>query len=406
MSRSHDPERRALLRAGLYGAGFGLGMPSLFRDAAWASPAERERILVVVELSGGCDGLNTVAPIGDDAYAKARPKIAIEPDEALRLDEHFSLHPRLFGLHNLWKRDEVAIVHGCGYPNPDRSHFTSMRYWHTAAPHRAEARGWVGRYADNAWPKGRSSGLVNLADQESQAIRSFDQAPIVFSDPAKYLRRGDAESQDLYARLSESGASRRDMLGFVRNIAATARETSQSVRKATSGYETPVHYGAAFTPLASGLKNVAALLDANFPAQVYYLPTPGWDTHSAQTDRHNNLHLYLGDALEAFQKDLDRQGRAADVMTLVFTEFGRRVSENESGGTDHGTATPMFWIGQHAKAGFHGEAPSLTALDEQDDLIFTTDFRRVYASVLEEWLGLPSAAPILGSGFEPLAITG
>jgi uncharacterized protein (DUF1501 family) len=406
MSRPHDPERRALLRAGLYGAGLGLGVPTLFRDVAWASPAGRERILVVVELSGGCDGLNTVAPIGDDAYAKARPKIALDPAETLRLDDHFALHPRLFGLHNLWKQDRVAIVHGCGYPDPDRSHFTSMRYWHTAAPHRAEARGWVGRYADARWPEGRTSSLVNLAEQESQAIRSFEQAPIVFSDPAKYLRRGEAESRDLYARLSESGASRRDMLGFVRNIAATARETSQSVRKATSSYETPVHYGAAFAPLARGLQNVAALLEADFPAQVYYLPTPGWDTHSAQSDRHNNLHLYLGDTLEAFQKDLDRQGRAADVMTLVFTEFGRRVHENESGGTDHGTATPMLWIGERAKAGLHGKAPSLTELDEQDDLIFTTDFRRVYASVLEEWLGLAESSPILGARFEPLGLTG
>ncbi len=416
----HDPERRTLLRAGLYGAGLGLAVPSLLRDAAWAAPAasatadsapaasapDRARILVVVELSGGCDGLNTVAPIADDAYRKARPKIALEPDEALALDDRFALHPRLFGLHNLWKQERVAIVHGCGYPNPDRSHFTSMRYWHTAAPHRAEARGWVGRYADAAWPEGREASIVNMAAQESQAVRSFEQAPIVFSDPRKYLRRGNPAAEDIYAKLSESGASRRDMLGFVRHIAATARDTSQAVRLATAGYRTPVHYGPAFAPLASGLKNVAALLEADFPAQIYYLATPGWDTHSAQSDRQNNLHLALGDAVEAFQKDLDRQGRAADVMTLVFTEFGRRVHENESGGTDHGTATPMFWIGERARAGFHGEAPSLTELDEQEDLIFTTDFRRVYASVLEQWLGTPDPAAVLGDRFEPLALTG
>ena len=320
----------------------------------------------------------------------------------LRLDDHFALPPRLFGLHNLWKQERVAIVHGCGYPNPDRSHFMSMRYWHTAAPHRAEPRGWVGRYADSAWPAGRKAGLVNLAAQESPAVRSFQQAPIVFADPEKYARRGDPAAEDLYVKLSEAGASRRDMLGFVRNMAATARQTSRSVREATGAYETPVAYGPGFQPLGRGLKNVAALLDADFPARVYYVATPGWDTHSAQTDRQNNLHLYLGDSLEAFQKDLDRLGRSGDVMTLVFTEFGRRVGENQSGGTDHGTATPMLWIGQHAKAGFHGQAPSLTELDEQDDLVFTTDFRRVYASMLEQWMGVADPSAILGEGFEPL----
>jgi len=400
-----------LLRAGLYGAGFGMTVPALLRNAAWAAPGVssadtgRERILVVVELTGGCDGLNTVAPVGDDAYAKARPKLAIDPDEALRLDDVFSLHPRLIGLHDLWKRDRLAIVHGCGYPDPDRSHFTSMRYWHTAAPHHAEPRGWIGRYADATWPGGRTAGLVNLAGQESPAIRSFEQAPIVFDDPAKYQRLGNAASEDLYQKLSGAGASRRDMLGFVRHIAATARATSQSVRAATAAYRTPVHYGAGFVPLARGLRNVAALLHADFPARVYYVATPGWDTHSAQTSRHDNLHLYLGDALEAFQKDLDRQGREASVMTLVFTEFGRRVAENASGGTDHGTATPMMWIGQHARPGLHGAAPSLTELDDPGDLIFTTDFRRVYASVLESWLGVPDAAAILGDHYAPLEIT-
>jgi len=402
--------RRAFLRAGLAGAGFALGLPGLWGRAAFAQTAAtlagpasgRERVLVVVELAGGNDGLNTVAPVGHDVYRRLRPKLALKRESTLRLDDAFGLHPRAVGLANLFERGRLAIVHGCGYPEPDRSHFTAMRYWHTAAPHRGEERGWVGRAADALWPAGRKAALVSLGEQESLALRSQHQGAIVFADPDAYQRNGDPGAAALYAKLVGEGASRRETLDFVRQVARVASETSEQVRAATARYRTSVSYGTPFPTITRDLRNVAALVAADFPARVYYLSFSGFDTHSAQTERQQLLLQYLADALEGFQKDLDRIGRASNVLVLAFSEFGRRVEENASGGTDHGTAGPMFLVGAPVIGGLHGTFPDLADLDD-GDLRFTMDFRRVYATALA-WLGVETPGALLGGEFEPLAV--
>jgi uncharacterized protein (DUF1501 family) len=390
--------RRGFLRASL-AASFGLGMPALFRRAALA--AERERVLVVVELAGGNDGLNTIVPVRSDLYYALRPKLAIARASALRLDDEFGLHPRAIGLANLFGEGRLAVVHGCGYPEPDRSHFTAMRYWHTGAPHRGEERGWLGRAADGLWPEGREAGVVGFGEQEGLALRSHRQGAIVFADPNEFQRRGDAGAEALYQRLVAGGASRREALGFVREVARVAADSSRRVREACARYATPVSYGAQFPSVSRDLRNTAALIAADFPARVYYASYSGFDTHGAQLERQQLLLQYAADALEGFSKDLDRMGRADDVLVLVFSEFGRRVEENASGGTDHGAAGPMLLLGKPVRGGLHGAFPSLAELDD-GDLRFSTDFRRVYATALA-WLGVAPES-VLGAGFEPLPL--
>jgi uncharacterized protein (DUF1501 family) len=390
--------RRDFLRASLAGT-LGLSLPLLFQRAALA--AERERVLVVVELAGGNDGLNTVVPVRDDHYRRLRPTLALAREQTLRLDDGFGLHPRAIGLANLFGAGRLAVVHGCGYPEPDRSHFTALRYWHTAAPHRGEERGFLGRAADALWPAGREAALVGLGEQESLALRSHGQGAIVFADPAQYQRRGEPGAGALYQRLVEAGASRRDTLAFVREVARVAADSSGRVREACARYQTPVSYGASFPTISRDLRNVAALLDAGFPARVYYLSFSGFDTHGAQRERQQLLLQYAADALEGFSRDLDRIGRANEVLVLAFSEFGRRVAENASGGTDHGAAGPMFLAGAPVVGGLHGTPPDLGDLDD-GDLRFSTDFRRVYATALA-WLGAPPA-DVLGPGFAPLPL--
>ena len=395
MNTPHDATRRRFLQASLGMLGAGVAVPQVFARAAGAATAdalagataERERILVVIELAGGNDGLNTVVPVEDDRYYRARPRLGIAKDETLRLEDGFGLHPRMVGVHNLWRDGRVAIVHGCGYPDPDRSHFTSMRYWHTGAPHRGEARGWVGRLADARWPGGPTGALVNFGERESLAVRSAKQAPIIFADPTNYVRHGDPGAAATYAGLTAAGASKREAVDFVRHIARTATDTQRLVREATEGYETPVSYGVPFPTVSRDLRNTAALIAADFPARVYYVSFSGFDTHSAQESPHQLLLQYFADAVEGFQKDLDRLGRADDVLMLGFSEFGRRVEENQSGGTDHGTASPMWLIGKPVAGGLHGTPPDLGDLDT-GDLRYTTDFRRVYGTALE-WMGAP-----------------
>lgn len=397
--------RRDLLQAGLAGA-VGTALPSLWRGSALAM-TEPGPILVVVELAGGNDGLNTIVPYRDDAYYRARPKIALERKSVLRIDDDFGFHPRLVGLRKLWDEERVAIVHGCGDPKPTRSHFSAMARWHTGVPAGAERLGWVGRLADARWPDGRTNTIVNIATQESLAVRSARHAPIVFQDPKSFAREASPGGHSVYLDIAmrEDTAEAGTPLGFMRHIARTAEKSSTRVRAATAGYETPVKYGSNAASLARDLRNVAALLSDDFPARLYYVGMSGFDTHGGQGATQDLLLTYLGDALEGFMQDVDRLGRSKEVAVLVFTEFGRRVAENRSGGTDHGTATPMWLIGSGVRPGFHGTPPSLVDLDE-GDLRMTTDFRRVYASVLSEWMGIGSPADLLQGDFPPLGLLG
>jgi len=406
--------RRDFIARGLYGLGLGAGLPFLLNrtSAALAAQAlqgtsvERHpnRILVVIELSGGNDGLNTVVPFGDAAYYRARPKLGIPEREVIRIADGFGFHPSMVGFERLYKDGSLAVVHGCGYDHPSLSHFSSMGYWHTGVPNGGESLGWLGRVADQTLDPRQRNQIVNLGTSQSLAVRSRDHSPLVFDDPARFRREGtDAEKQAL-TELSQSRSTSNSTLEFLASTAHNAAESSDFVRRAASAYRTPVDYGQS-GGLGGNLQRVAALIAAEMPTRLYYVTYQGnnFDTHVQQADLHSRLLMYTADAVRGFIDDVKRLGRGDDVAVMIFTEFGRRVEENGSLGTDHGTATPMFIVGKGVKGGLYGRHASLTDLDD-GNLKMTTDFRRVYATMIDEWLGCHETPAILKGQFETFKV--
>ena len=402
-SRPGALSRRTLLRAGLAAAG-GLGLlPGALQQAAAAANARHpERILVVLELSGGNDGLNTLVPYADDAYYRHRPRLGIRPAQLRIIDAHHGFNPGMAGFERLYKDGRMAVVHGCGYAQPSFSHFTAMAYWHTAMPNSGEEHGWMGRLADAIDPQDSPEFLVNIDETQSLAVRARRHLPLTFDDPRRFGRKGLFEQRSALDAAPEAQAlTGNPSLAFMRDVAQSARDSSTRVREAWARYKTPVDYG--IVPL--DLPKIAALIHAGLPTRLYYSAYRhnAFDTHVQQADQHQRLLSYASDAVAGFMADLDRIGRARDVTLLVFSEFGRRVPENTSLGTDHGTANHMYVIGQPVRGGHHGTPPSLSALDAGDNLLHTTDFRRVYASLIEGWLG-GDAQAVLRGRFEPLAM--
>ncbi len=388
-----DPviDRRSLLLS----LGAGLSAACWWPIAARA--AESGRKLVVLELSGGNDGLNTVVPYGDDAYYRQRPSVGIAAEKLRKIDDHYGLHPSMAGFERLYKEGNVAIVHGCGYENPSFSHFTSMAYWHTAAPNSGEELGWVGRLADVMAPKDAREVIVNIDASQSLAVRGRRHQPVVFDDPVRFTRKAGAAQNAAMRELPTQAATSNASHAFLRDVAASAQSAASRVREAWSAYDSPVDYG--LLPL--DLEKIVSLIAAELPTQLYYTSfrNNAFDTHVYQPNLHGRLLTYTSDAIAGFFADLKRIGRSEEVVMLVFSEFGRRVPENTNLGTDHGAAGLMFVIGDAVKGGHYGDPPSLVELDPGDNLHFTTDFRRVYATVIEGFLGVSSEA-VLGAPYE------
>ncbi len=405
--------RRDLLRVGLYGLGVSAALPEVFCQAslaqtnrALAGAGERHpnRILVVLELSGGNDGLNTVVPYANDAYYRARPRLGASRNQVLRLNDEFGLHPSCTGLHTLFRDGKLAIVHGCGYPRPNLSHFTAMEWWHTALPHGRDQYGWLGRFADAHQPTPREGYIVNITPRQTLAVTSARHAPVVFKDPRRFARLGTAAQQRVFESFGQVYPTRNASLAYVNTVARTATAGAARVRSACLEYRTRVDYGID-NDLTLDLKKVAALIHADLPTRIYYVSLGGFDTHAAQPEMHQLLLIYVADALRGFMEDLERIRRADDVAVMVFTEFGRRVQENASRGTDHGTATPMFVVGKGVRGGLYGQHPSLTDLDN-GNLRMTTDFRSVYATLLRSWMGFEDTRAILRGDFTTLPLFG
>ena len=405
--------RRDFLRKGLYGVAVAAGLPVLLERTTAALTAQalagtsmetnRERILVVVELSGGNDGLNTVVPTGDDEYYRVRPNLGIPATTTIPIADGFGFHPSLVGFERLYKDGQMGIVHGCGYDNPSLSHFSSMGYWHTGVPNGGEPLGWVGRVADGVYDHDAQGNIiVNIGTRQSLAVRARLHQPLVFNDPRSFRRVGSDTEKQAIAGLRPASLDN-PALEFLAATATNAVESSQFVREAAAGYSTPVDYG--IGGLSPQLRRVAALINAEMPTRLYYVSYQGnsFDTHVHQADPHARLLAYTADAVHGFVEDLARIGRVSDVAIMMFTEFGRRVEENASLGTDHGTATPMFVIGAGVKGGLYGRHPSLIDLDD-GNLKMTTDFRRVYATMIAEWLGFSDTESILKGSFEPLGM--
>ena len=405
--------RRDFLRKGLYGIGLTAGLPVLLDRTSAALTAQAlegtsaesrpERILVVVELSGGNDGLNTVVPYGDDEYYRVRPNLGVRPADVIPLADGYGLHPSMTGFERLYKEGMLGVVHGCGYDNPSLSHFSSMGFWHTGVPNGGEPLGWLGRLADGVYDHdAQGNMIVNIGTRQSLAVQARHHQPLVFNNPRGFRRVGSEVEKEAIERLRPK-APDNPALEFLASTAENAVESAQFVREASAAYRTPVDYG--IGGLSPQLRQVAALIHAGMPTRLYYVAYQGnsFDTHVHQADPHSRLLAYTADAIRGFMDDLKRIGRTGDVAMMVFTEFGRRVEENASLGTDHGTATPMFVIGSGVAGGLHGRHPSLTDLDD-GNLKMTTDFRRVYASMIEGWLGFDDSASILKGSFEPMRL--
>ena len=398
----------------MYGVGVGGILPLILSRTSAALSAQAlqgtsvekhpNRILVVIELSGGNDGLNTVVPFADAAYYRARPKLGIAEREVIKVSDSVGFHPSMVGFERLYKDGRLAVVHGCGYDHPSLSHFSSMGFWHTGVPNGGEPLGWLGRLADASYPPATKNIVVNLGNSQSLAVRGRQHSPLVFDDPARFRREGTDDEKHALAMLSAPRTTENSTLEFLANTAKNATESSDFVRRASSSYRTSVDYGQG-GGLAGNLQRVAALIAAEMPTRLYYVTYQGnsFDTHVQQADLHTRLLMYTADAVRGFVDDVARLGRGDDVAVMIFTEFGRRVEENGSLGTDHGTATPMFLVGKGVKGGFYGQHPSLTDLDD-GNMKMTTDFRRVYTTAIKEWLGYDQTQAVLKGTFSPMGV--
>ncbi|MBU3728693.1 MAG: DUF1501 domain-containing protein [Phycisphaerales bacterium] len=368
-----------------------------------------DRVLVVVQLGGGNDGLNTIVPYGDDAYYRARPTLAIaSPERAgsspvLIADAGagLGLHPNLGGLKALLDDGRLSIVQGVGYPNPNRSHFASMDIWQTARTD-AKGAGWIGRYVDctcSGTPD--PEGVISIGRTAPLALVGERSTPVSFENAQLFRWMGadvDPALEPTYEQMTRAGeidgVAPGSQQAFLMRTALDAQLSSDRIRDALRGSPL-VRYPT--TTLARQMQAIGAMIRAGMRTRVYYASIGGFDTHAGQANAHGQRLREVGDALKAFQDDLVAQGNDTRVLTMVFSEFGRRVRQNASGGTDHGTAAPMFLIGPMVKAGVVGTHPSLTDLDS-GDLKFTTDFRSVYASVLDDWMRAP-AGKVLGGSY-------
>ncbi len=370
--------------------------------SAIAKPADDKRILVVVELTGANDGFNTLVPFGDDNYYKLRPNLGIRANRLRKIDDMHGFNPGMAGFERLYKNGQMAVVHGCGYDNPSYSHFTSAAYWHTGAPNTGEPYGWLGRLADAIDPQLTPNFLINIDERQSLAVRAARHVPVVFDDPERFGRKGLYQSRTLLDKgTGDNTHSANAAHQFLEDVAQSARQASVQVRQAWSNYKTPIDYGI----LSMDLPKVAAMIHARLPSRIYHTAYRhnAFDTHVHQGELHQRLLTYVSDGIAGFMQDMKRIGRDKDVTLMVYSEFGRRPAENTSLGTDHGTANHVYLIGQPVKGGHYGQAPDFTRLNAEGNVNPTVDFRRVYATVAQQWMGADSAA-LLNGKFETLPV--
>ena len=369
---------------------------------AIAKPADDKRILVVVELTGANDGFNTLVPFGDDNYYKLRPNLGIRANRLRKIDDMHGFNPGMAGFERLYKNGQMAVVHGCGYDNPSYSHFTSAAYWHTGAPNTGEPYGWLGRLADAIDPQLTPNFLINIDERQSLAVRAARHVPVVFDDPERFGRKGLYQSRAMLDKgTGDNQHSANASQQFLEDVAQSARQASVQVRQAWSNYKTPIDYGI----LSMDLPKVAAMIHARLPSRIYHTAYRhnAFDTHVHQGELHQRLLTYVSDGIAGFMQDMKRIGRDKDVTLMVYSEFGRRPAENTSLGTDHGTANHVYLIGQPVKGGHYGQAPDFTRLNAEGNVNPTVDFRRVYATVAQQWMGADSAA-LLNGKFETLPV--
>ncbi len=415
-------ERRDFLKSGIGLVSAGLVVPSFLAETARllgsgpsvalaADPGPKadrsRRILVVVQLAGGNDGLNTLVHYADPLYYRARPTLAIPREQVLPLDGDVGFTPHLKHLKARYDAGQVAVVQGVGYPNPDRSHFHGMEIWQTAVPDQLGETGWLGRYLQ-ACVCGTDKHLEGIV-MGGVVPKSFwteltlvpaiaNLAAFQYGSPRANPAARGYEVQALRTALTQSRG--RPEEEFLRRSTQVALDDADVLGRVADGYQTVAAYPTGY--FAESLKTIAQIIAGDVGTRVFVATLGGFDTHAGQAAHQQRLLTDLDNSLEAFMQDLERLGRQDDVMVMTFSEFGRRVTESGSNGTDHGTAEPLLILGGGLRGGLHGAYPSLSELD-RGDLKYTTDFRSVYGSVLHDWLGA-SGAQILGGTFPRLSL--
>jgi uncharacterized protein (DUF1501 family) len=415
--------RRSLINRGALLVASGFLAPSFITRTALAldgpssalgpvalDSSKSKNILIVLQLSGGNDGINTLIPFADPTYAKLRPSLGVATNEVLHLTDSVGLNPNLSKVKALYDQGKVAIVQGVGYPNPNRSHFRSMDIWHSAHPDTFERSGWLGRYVsacqcaqDNALP------AISVGDQLNTLFwTDTTLVPAVasigafsFLTDTKYKNDRTFQMQTLQNIYSQAG-NWSAYEGLIRKGTMQALAGSDELQKIASSYQTPVKYPAN-NGLANQFKMVAQVIAGNLGTRLFSVSMGGFDTHANQRNNQDKLLGQLGDAIDAFMQDLANMKMQDNVTIMTFSEFGRRVKQNGSNGTDHGTAEPMFIIGNKVQGGMYGTYPSLSDLDNNGDLKFNADFRSVYAGILKDVVGA-DPGPILAGNYSAIDV--
>lgn len=364
-------------------------------------------VLVVIQLAGGNDGINTLIPFGQGAYYDARPTLAIPQSGVLALDNQVGLHPSLTSLRELYDQGKLAVVQGVGYPNPNRSHFRSLEIWQTAEPEKFGRSGWLARYAESSLEGDKHPlKLVSVGGGSTKAFLSEKlNVPTIQSlesfqlfdpkRPAPELNRLAQAFLDMY-----DPARQAEQVRVACKMGKDAYDSVQAIQALTGQYVNKIEYPK--SPFAKDLQLIVKLLAGQSGTRVFHAQLGGFDDHAQEKEQHAKLLKEFDAALGAFYRDLAEQGLENRVVTVAFSEFGRRVKENGSGGTDHGTAAPVLVLGGRVKGGLYGATPSLTNLDN-GDLKYEVDFRSVYYTLIEDWLG-GDANYVLGKRFEKLGL--
>lgn len=386
-----------------------------------------DTILVVLQMAGGNDGLNTLVPFGDDAYHKARPTIGKKEKDLIKLADGIGINSSMPFLGSMFKEGRLGVVQGVGYPNPNRSHFVSTSIWETADTNNRSKTGWLGRYFDNACEGIDPTVGISFNKSTPEAFGAMRNPGVSLSSPELYrwIHGGGqkAQAEEFFSELNQPGNDDDEPvsgdsismpaggkvgavvgesnLDFLERVALDAQVSSKKILEVASKHKTTVQYEG--TPIARNLNLVSRMIAGGMATRVYYVSHGGFDTHTGQVNSHDRLLGQLDSALKSFFTDLKQQGNDKRVVLMTFSEFGRRVSENASGGTDHGKASCMFIVGGGVKGGMYGKYPSLTSLS-QGDLAHTVDFRRVYADMLGGWLKAPNMGKILGGEYRGIGI--
>ena len=432
--------RREFLRTSMLGAAVSFTLPVFLQktfftlDAMAADSAiqtatgKNDTILIVLQLAGGNDGMNTVIPYADDAYFRARPVIGIPKDQVIKLNDYAGLNPKLSGLKGLFDEGHLSVLQGVGYPNPNRSHFRSTEIWQTASDSdKYDSYGWLGRYFDSCCQGADPTVGVAIGNQVPQSFAASSPTGVAFSRPEQYrwfngdksgasdlvykemnqpemdpamLDENDGGSVDSLAGSSAPSRHKESTLAFLERTALDAQMSSDKILDIARKFPASVSYP--HSALGDSMSLVGRMIAGGLATRVYYVSQGGYDTHTNQVATHARLMGELNDALVAFAQDMKAQGNFGRVMLMTFSEFGRRVTQNASNGTDHGAAAPMFIMGGGIKPGLFGRYPSLTALNA-GDLAYNVDFRSVYATILDRWLRAPSKQ-VLGRQFPLLSL--